>query len=60
MSILEKYLKTNFPHDRLPTIEECVAAIEYPEAAEEWVKEYLRLRPEYEQYLRSLLELTQG
>lgn len=54
---LEELLSENFPYDRLPTTEECFFAIEYPATAEPWVKEYLRRRPGYEQFLRSCLGL---
>ena len=57
MSILEKYLKKNFPEDRMPTIEECVASIKNPESVPLWIKEYMRLRPQLEKHLRSILDL---
>ena len=57
MNLLEKYSWSNFPEDRLPTIEECLAAIKDPESAPWWIREYLRLRPEYEDSLRSMLDL---
>jgi len=57
MSALEQYLKEDFPYDRLPTIEECFFAIEYPKTAEQWVKKYLELRPEYDKFLRLCLAI---
>ena len=57
MSILEKYSKANFPEGRLPTMEELVAAIQDPDSAPWWIRKYLELRPEFEQDLRSILDL---
>ena len=52
MDLLEKYSKRNLPNGRLPTTEECVAAIEHPEQAVPKLLEYLRVRPDYERLLR--------
>lgn len=43
--------------DHLPTTEECVDAILHPETANPQIKEYLRLSPKYEEYLRLMLGL---
>lgn len=57
MDILEKFGKENLPYGRRPTTEECVAAIKNPETAPQEIKKYLELRPEYEQFLRFMLDL---
>ncbi len=49
--------KKNFPRNRLPTIEECIEAIKYPEKAKPWIKNYLELSPEIEEFLRRWFRL---
>ncbi len=57
MDVLLMYSKNNFPEGRLPTIEECVEVIQNPGSSPKWIKRYLLLRPEYEKYIRSMLNL---
>ncbi len=54
---VKRFLKNELTCSRMPTMKECIDAIEHPEAASEEVKEYLRLRPEFDQDLRSILEM---
>ena len=53
-NLLEKMRKC----PRMPTMKECIEAIKHPETAGEEVKEYLRLSPEFDQSLRSILQTT--
>lgn len=53
MDILEKFNKKN----RSPTTKEHVEAIQNPEIVPQWIKRYLELHPNYEEFLRGMLYL---
>ncbi len=55
--LLQRVLKISRKCKRLPSLEECLEAIENPETAKPEVTEYLRISPEFKEYMEKLLKL---